>query len=69
MQKQIAKLMLRAFNGETDAAIAQCRWDNIKCMEERVNRAFTAINQLGTVVQVTIIRDYLDLARSKLPRV
>jgi uncharacterized lipoprotein YajG len=35
MTKQNHKLMLRAFNGECDAALAKVRWDNIVKMEER----------------------------------
>lgn len=66
MQKQLTKLMLRAFNGETDAAIGNCTWNNITRMEERVRRAFTAINQLGTVVQVSIVPEYLELALTEL---
>jgi hypothetical protein len=66
MQKQLAKLMLRAFNGETDAAIGNCTWNNVTRMEERIQRAFTAINQLGTVVQVSIVPEYLELAMNEL---
>jgi hypothetical protein len=66
MQKQLTKLMLRAFNGETDAAVGNCRWNNVTRMEERVRRAFTAINQLGTVIQVSIVPEYLDLALNEV---
>lgn len=66
MQKQLAKLMLRAFNGETDAAIGNCTWNNVTRMEERIRRAFTAVNQLGTVMQVSIVPKYLELALDEL---
>jgi hypothetical protein len=33
MQKQYCKLMLRAFNGECDAAIAKVAWNNASRME------------------------------------
>jgi cell division protein FtsB len=66
MQKQLAKLMLRAFNGETDAAVGNCTWNNVKRMEERIKRAFIAINQLGTVVQVAIVPQYQELALEEL---
>src|SRR5579859_3723629 len=49
MQKQYAKLLLRAFNGESDAAIAKVSWDNVTRMEERIYKAFEAINKLGGV--------------------
>jgi hypothetical protein len=66
MQKQLTKLMLRAFNGECDAAIANCRWNNITRMIERIRRAYAAINQLGTVVQVEILPQYYDVAIREL---
>jgi hypothetical protein len=66
MQKQLAKLMLRAFNGECDAATGNCTWNNVTRMEERIQRAFIAVNQLGTVVQVSIVTDYHDLALEEL---
>jgi hypothetical protein len=66
MQKQLAKLMVRAFNGECDAAISSCTWNNVTRMEERIQRAFTAINQLGTVVQVSIVPEYRELALNEL---
>jgi hypothetical protein len=66
MQSQLAKLMLRAFNGESDAAIANVSWNNATKMEERLKYAFEAINKLGTVMQVSVTREYLDLALCEL---
>ncbi len=66
MQKQLAKIMLRAFNGESDAAVANVRWNNITRMEERLQRAYEAINKLGTVVQVSLVSGYMDLALQEL---
>jgi hypothetical protein len=66
MQKQLTKLMLRAFNGECDAAVANCKWNNFSRMKERINRAYAAVNQLGTVVQVQIVEPYLVLALREL---
>jgi len=42
-----SKLMLRAFNGECEAAIANVSWSNASKMEERIRAAFSAINKLG----------------------
>ena len=47
MTKHYSKLMLRAFNGECDAAIAKVRWNNIGNMEARIEKAYEAINKLG----------------------
>jgi len=66
MQKQLEKLMLRAFNGETDAAIGNVRWNNVTRMEERLRRAYEAVNKLGTVVQVAIVPEYLELAINEI---
>lgn len=66
MQKQLAKLMLRAFNGESDAAVAQVKWNNVTKMEERVRKAHEAINGLGTVIGVSIAAEYAELAIAEL---
>jgi hypothetical protein len=66
MQKQYSKLLLRAFNGESDAAIARVAWNNVTRMEERVTKAFSAINELGGVMQISITPEYLDLRLQEL---
>ena len=66
MAKQNTKLVLRAFNGECDAALAKVSWNNIVQMEERIRKSFHAINQLGTVMQVTITEAFLRLKLDEL---
>ncbi len=66
MQKQLGKLMLRAFNGECEAAVAKVTWNNATRMEERIRKAFDAINNLGTVIGVSITPPYLALALEEL---
>ncbi len=66
MAKQQTKVLLRAFNGECDAALANVSWNNITKMTERVRKAYEAINQLGTVVQVSITPEYLQLRLDEL---
>ncbi|WP_394828053.1 DUF4041 domain-containing protein [Pendulispora albinea] len=66
MVKQQAKLMLRAFNGECDAAIAKVRYDNVIKLEERVSKAYRDINKLGEVQQVFISARYHDLKLAEL---
>lgn len=66
MQKQLAKLMLRAFNGEAEAAVARVSWNNVTRMEERIKKALEAINSLGTVIGVSIVQAYADLALTEL---
>jgi hypothetical protein len=59
MQKQYLKLMLRAFNGECDAAVANVSWNNVTKMEERVRRSLDAVNDLGKVMQMSVTPAYL----------
>jgi len=66
MQKQYCKLLLRAFNGECDAAIAKVAWNNASRMEERIKKAFDAINQLGEVMTVTLFPGYRELKLAEL---
>lgn len=66
MMKQAIKVMLRAFNGEVDAAVAKVTWNNVTRMEERIRKAYEAINKSATVNQITITGAYLDVALAEL---
>lgn len=66
MQKQYMKLVLRAFNGECDAAVAHVEWNNASKMEERIRKSFEAINELGNAMQVSITPTYLELNLEEL---
>jgi hypothetical protein len=66
MVKQISKLMLRAFNGECDAAVAKVSWSNIANMEARIDKAFEAINKLGATNHISIVDDYKKLKIDEL---
>jgi len=61
MTKQTHKLMLRAFNGECDAALAKVRWDNVLKMEERIRKAAESINKSAEVNKSHITNEYLEL--------
>jgi hypothetical protein len=60
------KLMLRAFNGESDALIAKVKWNNVSQMKDRMGKLFEAINKLGEGFNVVINSDYLELKRKEL---
>jgi hypothetical protein len=65
--KHFAKLMLRAFNGECDSALAKVSWNNIGNVEARISKAHYAINQLGLVpMQISITDEYADLKLQEL---
>ncbi|GAB3521899.1 DUF4041 domain-containing protein [Photobacterium alginatilyticum] len=53
------RLTARAFNNECDAAIAKCTWKNVNKMEERIKKAFDAINKLNETNTIFITRNYL----------
>lgn len=60
LTKQYSKVMLRAFNGECDAAVAKVKWNNVGNMEARISKAFEAINKLGSVYKIAITRPYYN---------
>ena len=66
IQHSYARALLRAFNGECDAAISRIAWNNVTRTIERVKLAFEAINKLGSELQVEITARYRDLKLDEL---
>jgi uncharacterized protein DUF4041/Meiotically Up-regulated Gene 113 (MUG113) protein len=66
MVKHQAKLMLRAFNGECDSAIAKVSWNNIGNVEARITKAYQAINNLGSTQNISITEEYAYLKLQEL---
>jgi len=66
MVKEHAKLMLRAFNGECDAAIGQVKYNSVNNMETRIKRSFEAINKLGASKKIWITPEYYNLKLHEL---
>lgn len=60
------KLMLRAFNGEADAAIAKVKFNNIETMEKRILKAYEVINKLNEINSCIITKRYLNLKLEEL---
>jgi hypothetical protein len=58
--------MLRAFNGECNAAIARVSWNNIGTMEARIKKSYEAINKLGATHKIIITQEYFDLKLQEL---
>ena len=63
---QTLKLMLRAFNGECDAAVSRVKYNNIAVMETRIRKAREVINELAGVQQCAIVDEYVDLKLQEL---
>lgn len=66
MMADASRLMLRAFNGECDAAISRVKYDNVEKLEQRISKSCEAINKLGSVNQLRITREYHDLKLEEL---
>ena len=64
--KEHSKLMLRAFNGECDAAIGKVRYDNVLKLEKRVRKSHADINVLGRAKMIWITEPYRDLKLEEL---
>lgn len=66
MTNDFIKLLLRAFNGECDVAVAKVRYDNVKSLETRINKTFEALNKLSEINRSEITREYLNLKLQEL---
>lgn len=66
MTNRSIRLTARAFNNECDSAIANARWNNADRMEQRISKAFDAINKLNESTHVEISGDYLSLKLDEL---
>jgi hypothetical protein len=66
-QKKTLKLMLRAFNGESDSFIARVSYRNVDAMEKRIKTAFDAINAITEKYDFCKLNPrYLDLRVQEL---
>jgi len=60
------RLTARAFNNECDSAIASVKWNNAERMEQRIEKAFHAINKLNESNHLYISSEYLGLKIEEL---
>jgi hypothetical protein len=66
-QKKTLKLILRAFNGESDSFIARVNYRNADAMQKRINAAFEAINGITEKYNFCQLNPrYLDLRIQEL---
>ena len=66
MIDRIAKLMLRAFNSDCDAAIAKARYDNVVSLEQRITKGWEEVNKLGESNEVKITKLYYEQKLAEL---
>ena len=66
MTNQYIKLVLRAFNGECDAAVAKVKYNNVLVMEKRINKSWEALNKLSSSQTVEITPAYRSLKLQEL---
>lgn len=66
MIDRLSKLMLRAFNGECDAAIAKARYDNVVSLEQRITKSCEEINKLGHSNRVCVTTPYYEMKLAEL---
>lgn len=60
------KLTLKAFNGQCDTLIKNVSWNNVRKIEERINKAFIDINKLNEPNKISIHAAYLLLKMDEL---
>lgn len=60
------RMTARAFNNECDSALANVTWNNIQRIEQRIEKAFEAINKLNESNQINISPAYLKLKLKEL---
>ena len=66
MTNDSLKLMIRAFNGESDSCIAKVKHNNIDTMFNRIQKSYEKINQLNAVSDCYITKEYLQLKLDEL---
>lgn len=66
MTNRAIKLTARAFNNECDAAVSNTRWNNVDRMEQRIEKAYNAINKLNQSSAVVISHEYYSLKLKEL---
>lgn len=66
MMAEQTQLMLRAFNGECDAAITSVKYDNIKRIEKRLKKSLDSINKLGSTKSISISDAYYEAKLNEL---
>ncbi|MEA5420865.1 DUF4041 domain-containing protein [Spirulina sp. CCNP1310] len=66
MTDDFIKLVLRAFNGECDAAVMKVKYNNIQTMENRIQKAYDSLNKVSVSTHCEITANFLNLKLQEL---
>lgn len=66
MVRDTQKLLLRAFNSECEFVTWQVKYNNFDSCRKRIEKAYSAIQKLGTTMSIEISREYFDLKIEEL---
>lgn len=66
MVNGVLRMMLRAFNGESDACISRVKYNNIDTMRSRIEASSKAINDFGKTLNCQITDQYLGFKLEEL---
>lgn len=66
MEKDTIKLLLRAFNNESDGYIRKVSHSNIETTEKHIQTSYNVISKLAKVNDITISEKYLELKKQEL---
>lgn len=66
MADEQIRLMLRAFNGESDSVIAKIKHSNLASLAKRIRTSFETLNKLGATKQIEFNPQYLELKLREL---
>lgn len=66
MEKDTIKLLLRAFNNESDGYIRKVSYSNIEASEKHIQTSYDVVTRLARVNDITISEKYLALKKEEL---
>lgn len=66
MVKELTKLILRCFNDECDNLINKVKFNNVLSFEDKIQKSYGIINNLGSTLNIYISYDYFQLKIKEL---
>ncbi|MGB0389134.1 MAG: DUF4041 domain-containing protein [Ardenticatenaceae bacterium] len=66
MVNEYIKLMLLAFNGESDSLILKVKYSNVDKIQQRMYKSYESINKLGQSNRIHVTEEYLKAKKDEL---